>query len=287
MKTATLLAALEEAAKKTNEHWMASLSERKTAELEFHDRDRDEVITASLTAEEYAKTHGNKKYYSTTQWSRNYVEKWIRDHAPGRVVLDYACGNGEFTLEAARAGADLVIGVDISRVSIENCRRKTAALNLTGNSFFLQGDCENTGLPDNSVDLVICSGMLHHLDLSYAFPELRRIMKPGGMCLCYEALKYNPAIRLYRKLTPKMRTQWEKEHILSLADVAFARRFFHLKEIRYWHLLSPATAPLRNTAVFPHTLAVANALDSLILKLPLISLMAWIFTFVLVKREDR
>ena len=37
-----------------------------------------------------------------------------------------------------------------------------------------QGDCENTGLPNTCVDVILCCGMLHHLDLSYAFPEIRR-----------------------------------------------------------------------------------------------------------------
>ena len=35
--------------------------------------------------------------------------------------------------------------------------------------YFLQGDCENTGFPDNSIDVILCSEMLHHLDFALRF----------------------------------------------------------------------------------------------------------------------
>ena len=101
---------------------------------------------------------------------------------------------------------------------------------------FFQADAEDTKLPDNSIDTIICSGMLHHLDLSFAFPELRRILKPGGKILAIEALDYNPLIKIYRMMTPDMRTEWEKAHILSLKDVDFASRFFKINSIKYWHI---------------------------------------------------
>ena len=46
----------------------------------------------------------------------------------------------------------------------------------------------------------MCCGMLHHLDLSYAFPELRRILSLEGKILAIEALDYNPIIKLYRNI---------------------------------------------------------------------------------------
>jgi SAM-dependent methyltransferase len=286
MDTQLLLDALQQADRKTDESWLNSLSQRKLEELEFHDTYRDASNPASLSAEERDEQYGNEKYYLTAKASKEYVERWIREHSPGRVVLDYACGAGDYTVLAAEAGAKLAVGLDISRTSVENCRRRAREAGLAENTFFVQGDCENTELPDGSVDTVICSGMLHHLDLSYAFPELRRIMRPGGKLIAMEALDYNPIIKLYRKLTPKMRTQWETEHILSLDDVKFARRFFDLEEVRYWHLFSIMTTPLRNTALFGAALKMADALDSVLLRIPPISLMAWTFTFVLVRRAD-
>jgi len=123
--------------------------------------------------------------------------------------------------------------------------------------------------------------MLHHLDLSYAFPELRRILAPGGTILAVEALDYNPFIKLYRRLTPQMRTEWEKAHILSLKDVRFAQRFFDLGEIHYWHITSIAS---------PHVPVLAGVLeraDRLLTRIPLVRLLAWIFTFELKAQDQR
>lgn len=228
-----------------NEEWLSSLEERKVKEIEFHDRDRDRSKIDSLDQDTYEKFYGNKKYYSATRTSQVYTQKWIDRFAPGRVFLDYACGNGSNAIRAAKAGAALSLGFDISIVSVENAKNDAHEAGVSKNCRFFQADAENTKLPDHSVDAIICSGMLHHLDLSHAFPELHRILTPGGRVLCIEALDYNPAIKVYRYLTPDMRTEWEKAHILSMKDVKFAKRFFLLNEIKYWHITAILSPHLR------------------------------------------
>ena len=123
--------------------------------------------------------------------------------------------------------------------------------------------------------------MLHHLDLSYTIPEIRRILKPGGKILAVEALDYNPAIKLYRKLTPDMRTDWEKAHILNLNDVKFATRFLELIDIRYWHVLGYLGGK------FPILLPFFDNVDRILEKVPLIQRLSWMFTFVLRKKIRR
>ena len=264
-----------------SERRLQSLDERKRKELEFHDRDRDRAAGQSLDQDTYEKFYGNKKYYGTTQQSRQYLDRWIAENGRGKVFLDYACGNGELAIQAAKAGAKLAIGLDISPVSVENARSDARAAGVESNTYFIQADAENTKLPADSVDSVVCSGMLHHLDLSFAFPELRRILAPGGRILALEALDYNPAIKIYRYVTPQMRTEWEKAHILSLADVRFAKRFFEIGEVRYWHITSIAGAFAKPL------LPALDAVDRLLTKLPLVKYLAWMFTFELIKPASR
>ena len=264
----------------SNDEWLATLDHRKLKELEFHDIHRDKSRTEALDKDTYEKFYGNTKYYQATGLSRAYVENWIDTQAKDKVFLDYACGNGSYAIRAAKAGAKQSIGIDISSVSVSNARKSAAQENLSSNTFFVQADCENTGLPDASIDVVICSGMLHHLDLSYAFPELRRILAPGGRILGVEALDYNPLIKLYRYLTPEMRTEWEKAHILDLSDIRFAERFFDLGEIKYWHL-SSIVAPKVSLSLLPFL----NGVDRILTQVPFLQLMAWIFTFELIKPE--
>lgn len=273
MNLETLRQALTEMEKKSDAEWLASLDQRKIEELRFHDRDRDQKTIDSLNEADYRARYGNKKFYEATTTSKTYMREWIARHTPGKVFLDYACGNGKSALAAAQAGAALAIGLDISRISIENAKQAAREAKVEKNTWFVQGDAENTGLPTSSVDAIVCDGMLHHLDLSHAFPELRRILSPGGRIFAYESLCYNPLIKLYRNLTPEMRTNWEKEHILGLAEVDFARRFFTVADLRYWHIASTLVPFMRPCARGLH------AIDAVLTRIPGIRRMAWIFTF--------
>ena len=80
-------------------------------------------------------------------------------------------------------------------------------------------------------------------------------------------------------MTPQMRTEWERAHILSYKDITFAKRFFNVKEIKHWHLFS-----IMGTFV-PIVLPFLNMLDKIILQLPFIKMMSWMFTFKLHKKE--
>jgi ubiquinone/menaquinone biosynthesis C-methylase UbiE len=262
----------------SNQEWMDGLDERKLEEHQFHNRDRDRAQIETLDKDTYEKFYSNLKFYSTVKKSTKYCENWIAEHANGKVFLDYACGNGGNAIKAAKAGAIISIGFDISDVSVRNAQ-EDAKMEGLENTFFFQADAENTKLPDGCVDTIICSGMLHHLDLSYAFKELQRILSPGGKILAVEALNYNPFIKLYRQLTPDMRTEWEKSHILSLKDVDFAKRFFDIGEIKYWHILSYAGA------YFPRLLPFFEIIDSVFARIPGIRLIAWMFTFELLSKK--
>jgi hypothetical protein len=83
-----------------------------------------------------------------------------------------------------------------------------------------------------------------------------------------------------------MRTRWESEHILTLDDLRFARRFFDLGEVRFWHFFSIFATPLRSTPLFHPALQIGNAADKALLRFPPFSRLAWTFTFELIKRSE-
>lgn len=262
-----------------NPEWYEGLEERKKKEAEFHDRMRDRVQIETLGQDTYEEFYSNKRFYRTAQLSRGYFYDWIARHSRDKIVLDFACGDGKTALQAAQAQPKLVIGIDISGISISNAWAAARKAGLEQRTYFLRGDCENTLLPDSSVDVIICAGVLHHLDLSYAFPEMRRILAPGGRVIALEALDYNPLIKLYRMRTPHLRTEWEKGHILSLKDLRFAKRFFDLGEVRYWHLTSMLGVWQ------PWLLPALNGLDAMLTRIPGLQQMSWIFTFELLSNK--
>jgi ubiquinone/menaquinone biosynthesis C-methylase UbiE len=278
-----LRAALEALQSRDSRDFAAALDERKRRERDWANFSRDRRLVNSC-GETKEKHRGNAKWYSTTQLSIEYRDAWLAEKVPGKVFLDYACGDGLETLKAARMGAEVAIGIDVSNVSVANATEAAAREGLADRCVFIEGDCEATGLPHNSVDVILCSYMLHHLNLGYAYPEMHRILKPGGRVLACEALNYNPLIKLYRKLTPEMRTEWEKEHILSLKDVRAAKQFFNVGEIRYWHLFSFLGGFLQGAPrLFGATMRVLNAVDRLLVRIPAVQLMAWQFSFELFK----
>jgi SAM-dependent methyltransferase len=127
--------------------------------------------------------------------------------------------------------------------------------------------------------VVICAGVLHHLDVTRAFPEIERVLAPGGRVIALEALDYNPLIKLYRNRNAHQRTEWEKAHILSLRELRLARNHFRIGAVRYFHMMSIAGVWM------PPLLPVLNGLDRVLTRIPGLQLMSWMFAFELLSRK--
>lgn len=282
-KSAELLHAIDRLRSRSSEEFQNHLEERKLQERKWANFSRDEECPAAAHGTN-EQLRANSKWYVTTRLSHKYVDRWLANRVPGKIVLDYACGNGGQALKAARMGAALAIGIDVSDVSIRNATAAAGREGLSGQCIFVEGDCEETGLPADSIDVILCFGMLHHLDLTHAYSEMCRILKPGGCVFAMEALNYNPLIRLYRKLTPDLRTEWEKDHILSLKDIRAAKHYFNVGEIRYWHLTSVFGVLVhRIPPLFRACMPILNGIDRAALATPALQLMAWQFSFELFK----
>lgn len=254
------------------------LKERKLEEVEFHNkRERDRL---TLREDEYFEKYSNHKFYSITRKSATFVHKWMSKNCSGKIALDYCCGLGQNSLELAKNGA-FVYGIDISNESV-----KTAALNASKSGYsnkvnFQVMDAECLKFDDSFFDVILCSGVLHHLDLKKALPELARVLKPTGKIICVEALGYNPVMNWYRKSTLHLRTSWEVGHILTLREVRYARRYFDSIDLRFFHLFSILAVPFRNTVFFNPFLSVLEWIDAMVLHIPLIRCLAWQMIFTL------
>ncbi len=110
-------------------------------------------------------------------------------------VLELGCGTGLFTQKFAKAGCR-IDAVDVSLPLLEQARSKTFDSPVT----FRLDDAEELSFKDASFDVVIGSSVLHHLDVSIALPEIRRVLKPGGRMAFAEPNMMNPQIAMQRKV---------------------------------------------------------------------------------------
>ena len=99
----------------------------------------------------------------------------------GQVVLEYGCGIGSYTIPAAQIVGDegTVYALDIHPLAITTVKRRAAKENLTNIKTILSD--RDTGLPDESVDVVLLYDTLHLVgDQQALLEELHRVLKPGG-----------------------------------------------------------------------------------------------------------
>jgi ubiquinone/menaquinone biosynthesis C-methylase UbiE len=89
-------------------------------------------------------------------------------------VLDLACLEGHYAIEFALHGAE-VVGLEIREANLAKARYAQQELGLD-NIRFIQDDVRNLSQRQHgSFDIVICSGILYHLDVPDVFDFVQRI----------------------------------------------------------------------------------------------------------------
>jgi len=276
------------------------MEDRKLKEIE-HSRKRREVLQGF---ERLADTHAadqiedleelikdkdkfnyyfaNMKYYAITASSEKYKTDWLENYcsSPDLKVLDFACGSGENGIYAATCGAE-VVGIDISPEGVENATNNAEKFNMSESCKFIEMDGEEMSFEDNSFDVGVEYGALHHVDIDKALSELSRVIKPKGKMMCLEAMRHNPLIHNYRKRTPHLRTEWEVEHILGVESFDVMKKYFEKVEARYFHLLTLSLVPIRKTFLFPILYPIFDFIDRILLSTKFLGKYGWIMAIEL------
>src|SRR5690606_895109 len=103
------------------------------------------------------------------RWRRRTVE--LLGLRPGSLVLDLACGTGDFCRELQRQG-HLAVGVDMSAGMLAAARTEAP---------LVQGDILRLPFPAGAADGATCGFALRNVvDLPALFAELARVVRPGG-----------------------------------------------------------------------------------------------------------
>ena len=134
----------------------------------------------------------NAKYNCDDFITGKEPSNWLESNAnllngKGR-ALDIAAGEGRNSVFAASLGYEVTC-MDISDIAL--AKAKTLAKENNVNITILSTDLDNSPLPENEYDLVICFNFLERK----LFPEIKKTLNPNGI-LVYETftvdyLKYS------------------------------------------------------------------------------------------------
>lgn len=219
-------------------------------------------------------------FYKISQSSYQYYENFLLANCPNQKVLEYGCGTGSYAFLLAKRGAK-VTGIDICKEAID-LAQKEASENGFKNITFLVMDAEAMQFENNSFDFICGTGILHHLNLQNSIAELSRVLKSDGKAIFFEPMGHNPAINLFRKLTPHLRTK--DEHPLTCKDLELMKQFFNQVNCNFFHLFSLLAIPFRNTKIFATLVKALDNFDKKLFKLfPILRKMAWQVVIVLEK----
>ncbi len=112
-----------------------------------------------------------------------HIKKWAEfEYHRGEEVLEIGCGIGTDLIEYAKHGA-VVSGIDLGSDQIKLTKLNFNLRNLPFKEI-KEGNAEKLPFPDNSFDLVLCVGVVHHTPNSEkAVREIYRVLKSDGQAL--------------------------------------------------------------------------------------------------------
>lgn len=139
----------------------------------------------------------------------------LEQHLAGARIIDVGCGTGHRVMPIAKHfGAKEYVGIDHSTASLKVASDLANELEFKETTL-VEGDIFDLSYSDESFDIVISQGVLHHTSDPYrGFKELVRVCRPGGFVDIFLYNKWN-----------HWRHNMQKEKVNKLAGVDIDKRF--------------------------------------------------------------
>lgn len=252
---------------------------RKKKEIEYYDKHAENCL------KNYDRKGDFEGFEPQILESFKFLYKLLKDNCRAKLVLDYGCGNGVHSVYLAKMGAQKVIGIDLSEKSLQVAKEKIKREKIESRVEFLKMDCEKMEFPDNYFDVVFDGGTFSSIDLDRAWPELLRVIKPGGVLIGIETFGHNPLTNLKRRLNKfsGKRTEWAVNHIFKNKDILEAKKYFSDIKIFYFHPVSWLAFPFLRIPGGKLFLKFLEFVDKLLLELPFFRKCAFKVVFIFTK----
>ncbi len=149
-----------------------------------------------------------EKFYLTGPW-RNWQRQWelqqfqaLHPFAHSNTVLEIGCGDGRGLVYLHQlCQPQQLIGLDLDANMLNRTQRTLNKQHIKAT--LIESSATQIALEDNSVDLVMSFGCVHHIpNWQVALTELKRVLKPGGYFYAEEF--YRPLLEapLFKQLVP-------------------------------------------------------------------------------------
>ena len=124
------------------------------------------------------------------KWFDKIAEE-VKEKGVSGNIADLGTGPGRLPIEIAKQVKKAkLFGIDLSPDMIKLARKNAEAAGMAGRIEFTVASASDTGLKDNSMNLVLSTMTLHHLsDPIKDFNEIYRILKPGGEAWVFDGRK--------------------------------------------------------------------------------------------------
>lgn len=136
--------------------------------------------------DEQIKEELSKEKQQKTEWA-NVILSYAPTDGPMK-ILDCGTGPGYFPVVLGEKGHH-VVGIDLTENMIKGARENIVAAGVDAELYVM--DCQETTFQDNTFDMVISRNITWTLsDPQKAYLEWKRVLKPGGRMLVFDANYY-------------------------------------------------------------------------------------------------
>lgn len=153
----------------------------------------------------------------------------------GKRIADFGCGLGEASIYFALRGARVTV-VDISPSMLSVVKKLAKRYKVEIETH--RADVEHVKFREKHFDIIYMANVFHHIRIKETLQNITQSLSPDGTFVCWDPVRYNLALIVYRHFARSMHSKGE--HPLGLEDIRTISSFFGETTIRWFWLTSLA-----------------------------------------------
>jgi len=202
------------------------------------------------------------------------------------IALDVGCGTG-VDVSWIKERSSLVVALD---QSLNSLRAAAKRFKDDREILLVQGDAESLPLDYDSMDIIYCGSILHHLPrYENAIREFHYILKRDGAVLASEPCAYNPFAVIRRRFFPSIYHTADERPFPPKELISCFTRYFdcvYYRKCYFFAINASLVEKLLGKSVARLYLKVSLLVDSILMAIPVIGQFCWRIDIVAFKASS-